>query len=187
MHAEDFHLVSPPSSDLNSVWTTTISSDLLNHHKHTSCTITVPPPFFSVGGWGTERLRKLFRATQLIRDGARFKPRQYDSKVHILNICSASHNFPLAQSLSHFPFTTLPLPCFKGKEQGCPRSELCFISIATHHSGLLLPLPTSPQTNVCACKLDLTSTVYSLTHSDPFCPGFLPPLEMQASCHQKQK
>lgn len=105
----------------------------------TSCTITVP--ICSAGGWGTERLRKLFRATQLVRDGGRFKSRQHDSKVHILNICTAFHNFPLVQSLSHFPFTTLPLPCFKGKEQGCPRSELCLVSVATHHSGLL---PTTP-------------------------------------------
>lgn len=105
----------------------------------TSCTITVP--ICSAGGWGTERLRKLFRATQLVRDGARFKSRQHDSKVHILNFCTASHNFPLAQSLSHFTFTALPHLCFKGKEQGCPRSELCLESVATHHSGLL---PTTP-------------------------------------------
>lgn len=105
----------------------------------------------------------MVRATQLVRDGARFESRQQDSKVHILNICTASHNFPLAQSLSHFPFTALPLPCFKGKEQGCPRSELCLVSVATHHS-----LP-SPQRKVCVCQPNLTATLYSCTHSDSLC------------------
>lgn len=112
----------------------------------------------------------MVRATQLVRDGARFESRQHDSKVHILNICTASHNFPLAQSLSHFPFTALPLPCFKGKEQGCPRSELCLVKCSypplwtlTYHS-----LP-SPQRKVCVCQPNLTATLYSCTHSDSLC------------------
>lgn len=130
MHIEDLCLVSPPSKNLNVVWNTTHLICLIM--TNTSGTITVP--FFG-WGMGNREVKEIVQWHTASKDRAGFKPRQYNSKVHILNICAASHNFPLTQPLSPFPFIALPLPCFKEKKkQGCPRSELCLFSIVTHHS-----------------------------------------------------